>query len=463
MSVSVASCTLEELFSGATIIGSNAHPVEGVLAIPEYQRPYRWQSDQIERLLADYRYYVNEEGGAFYLGSLILHQSADGKLNIIDGQQRLTTLALVAHIQKSCNEIPLRYDSPESQRQIRANWEWLNGQSKILSAAVDLKKIEFTLVITQSEDDAYQFFETQNTGGVRLSGPDIIKAHHLRAIERSLQSRFARQWEKLGDLNPVVNDLLRGRYWERLHFRDLPSHRQMQRTRSTVVSEFAELTKRGPDRSFGPMVRWHQLDGGQVSEVAQSGYAMRQPLNAGMNVVQYLAYFEGLRQRYLVQGVEHLPAFNTFYKDLICAVPGCSYLKKLFDSAILLYLSQFGEADLAVAAKKLFRVVYARRVSNQKSVREKSVPAFVKEAPVLDWIAHSYTPAQSFAKLDSFKLTVDGSNLEINKNSVKKRFMKDVCKFFGIALADDQLANEYGPKLDECIKGLEPAEEQRHV
>ena len=65
-----------------------------------------------------------------------------------------------------------------------AAWHWVREAHNFCTA----RQIEFTLVITQSEDDAYQFFETQNTGGVRLSGPDIIKAHHLRAIDKPLQS-----------------------------------------------------------------------------------------------------------------------------------------------------------------------------------------------------------------------------------------------------------------------------------
>lgn len=459
MSVIVASCSLNTLFGDGVIIGSDGTPIEGVLTIPEYQRPYCWDSKQIKRLLEDYRYFVEKEKGSFYLGSLILHQSEDGKLNIIDGQQRLTTLALLSTLQGVT--LPLSYHSPESQHQIRSNWKWLQNLPEPEPLILDLKKIQFTLVVTQSEDDAYQFFETQNTGGVRLSGPDIIKAYHLRAIKKSSRNRFARKWEELGDLEPVVKALLRGRYWEKLHFREVPSQRQSRSVRDHVVREFAEQTELGPDRSFGPMVRWHQLDGGQISEVAQSGYAMRQPLNAGMNGIHYLAYFEGLRQRYLEHRVEHLPEFSTFYQELIRQLPGCNYLKHLFDSALLLYLSQFGEADLEVAAKKLFRVVYARRVSNQKSVREKSVPAFVKEHPVLDWIAHSYTPEQCMTRLDAFALWVDGSNLDAN--SVKKRFMRSVCDFFKLKITDGQLANEYKRQLNECIKGLKPAKEQRHV
>lgn len=105
MAVVVASCTLDKLFSNESILASDGKVqknVHGMLAIPEYQRPYRWNEEQITRLLKDFKLHQQElndkletEHCPFYLGSVILHQQGD-KLNIIDGQQRLTTMALMS-------------------------------------------------------------------------------------------------------------------------------------------------------------------------------------------------------------------------------------------------------------------------------------------------------------------------------------------------------------------------------
>lgn len=500
MSVEVASCTLAQLFSSQRIACANNTEIVGELAIPEYQRPYRWGEVQIKKLLSDYQLFLDdllqsETLYGYYLGSVILHQSAEnGQLNIIDGQQRLTTLALIIYVQhlsritKATNtsddnkfdcsafELSLSYDSPESQQQIVKNLAWLNEQIKgdyaSQIATFDAHKINLTLVVTRSEDDAYRFFETQNTGGVRLSGPDIIKAHHLRAVERQSQNEFAAKWEALGDLNPVVGSIIKGRYWQKLYNRIVPSHRQPHLVRSAVVNELGESTGKGEDIAFGRFERAYLLDGSQIDKQAQQGYELRQPLNSGVNTIHYLSYFEQLRDKYLQSGLKQkkinvntsdingstLSRFFHFYRNLICQLDGCSYLKGLYDTALLIYISQFGEQQLDIAAKKLFRVIYSPRVSNQKAVRESSISAFVRDTPVLDWITASYTPKMCFDYLDRFSFRADPANLAVDKNSVKKRFVFNVLQHLGIELVKDDsaqaIADNYTAQLDAYILSL---------
>lgn len=487
MAVEVASCTLAQLYSKKSIVSANGTEIHGKLAIPEYQRPYRWGEVQIKKLLSDYQLFLSDLAQSdtaygYYLGSVILHQSAEnGQLNIIDGQQRLTTLALIAYVKSLANqqneldvfELNLSYDSPESQQQIIKNLAWLQQFLKSSNASqiatFDANKINLTLVVTRSEDDAYRFFETQNTGGVRLSGPDIIKAHHLRAIARKNQNEFAAKWEALGDLNPVVALLIKGRYWQKLFNRSVPSHRQPHLVRSAVVHELGESTGKGDDIAFGRFERIYLADGGQIDKQAQQGYELRQPLNSGINTIHYLSYFEQLRSKYLTSVIKNnqvtanntvqvgspLARFFHFYQNLICQLDGCSYVKGLYDTALLIYISQFGEQQLDVAAKKLFRVIYSLRVSNQKAVRENSISAFVRDNPVLDWITASYTPNMCFDYLDRFSFKTDPANLAVDKNSVKKRFIFKVCEYFGIkvitSLAAQELADTYTAKIDDYI------------
>lgn len=474
MSVAVASCTLKQIFDSQSIVASDGSSITGNLAIPEYQRPYRWTEVQVQRLLQDYQHYLKDISQsnadyAYYLGSVILHQSEEhGSLNIIDGQQRLTTLALISYVQSldtdSSFELSLSYDSPESQQQIMHNLAWLQANVSEQLTHFDTNKINLTLVVTRSEDDAYRFFETQNTGGVRLAGPDIIKAHHLRAIERNQQNQFASKWEALGDLNPVVGTLIKGRYWQKLYKREVPSHRQPQRVRAAIVNELGESTNKGEDIAFGRLQRVYKPDGGQIDKQAQQGYEMRQPLNAGINAIHYLTYFEELRSKYLVENnkplnsTKNLTEFNHFYQNLICKLDGCSYVKGLYDTCLLLYISQFGEQHLAIAAKKLFRVVYSPRVNNQKAVREDSISAFVRKNPVLDWIVASYTPEMCFTFLDRFTLNVDPANLAPEKNSVKKRFVFKVLKHLNVTVSKElpaqKLASEFTVHLNKLILTL---------
>lgn len=72
--------------------------------IPVYQRPYSWQTEQIDSLLKDitnsYSEYkeLEEESrikAGLYIGNIILHNKSLNKFDIIDGQQRITTFTLL--------------------------------------------------------------------------------------------------------------------------------------------------------------------------------------------------------------------------------------------------------------------------------------------------------------------------------------------------------------------------------
>lgn len=457
--VSVLTCTAAEILAGKLIVSDDGKNIDGQLSIPEYQRPYCWQDQQLVQLLTDIR--TQKELSShlpYYLGSLILHQDGD-KLNIIDGQQRITTLLLIASLLQQDQTLllinSLEYEHPISQQQIKLNLKWLQScfseQEEYWRNLLDFTKLQFTLVITKTEDDAYRFFETQNTGGVRLGGSDIIKAHHLRAVAPLHQKTFAIQWEALGKLDDTVNALLKGRYWQQIDLRELPSHQQKKQLRDTIVSELAQQTGKGADIAFGRVYRQLGLAGEVSQHLAQQGYELRQPLNAGVNSIRYLSYFRSLYQHYWEKpNFPHLTAYNAFIVWLK-NLEGCGYLEGLYKACLLQYISQFGENQLETAANKLFRVVYSRRVSNQKAVRENSIYAFVRETPVLDWIALSYTPEQCFQYLDSFSLSVDGSNLD--NNSVKKRFMDKVCQFFELSLASEDYKQYFALALTNKVAG----------
>ncbi|WP_265500746.1 DUF262 domain-containing protein [Paracoccus beibuensis] len=64
--------------------------------IPAYQRPYSWEKGNVEQLLDDVweAYVANDE--EYFIGSLITIEREKGRLyDVVDGQQRLTTLNLI--------------------------------------------------------------------------------------------------------------------------------------------------------------------------------------------------------------------------------------------------------------------------------------------------------------------------------------------------------------------------------
>lgn len=65
---------------------------ERQLRIPPYQRPYAWEEEQVDELWSDM---LQATGGSHFMGSLVLTGEDPNLLDVIDGQQRLTTLLVV--------------------------------------------------------------------------------------------------------------------------------------------------------------------------------------------------------------------------------------------------------------------------------------------------------------------------------------------------------------------------------
>ncbi len=70
-------------------------------SVPDFQREYVWQREQVERLLQDlHEEFYDEEGRTlsgpeYFLGSIVACKGEDGTFQLIDGQQRMTTLYLI--------------------------------------------------------------------------------------------------------------------------------------------------------------------------------------------------------------------------------------------------------------------------------------------------------------------------------------------------------------------------------
>ena len=75
--------------------------------IPAYQRPYRWGTEQALLLLDDLEDVLDREGeNQYFLGSVVLVDRGAPKFDVIDGQQRLTTLSIIFALLRDLAESP---------------------------------------------------------------------------------------------------------------------------------------------------------------------------------------------------------------------------------------------------------------------------------------------------------------------------------------------------------------------
>ncbi|GCB35851.1 DUF262 domain-containing protein [Bacteroides faecalis] len=71
--------------------------IEGTFFVPSYQRGYRWSKNEVSQLLDDIEEYLEKKQGAedYYLQPIVVKDKGNNTYELIDGQQRLTTLKLI--------------------------------------------------------------------------------------------------------------------------------------------------------------------------------------------------------------------------------------------------------------------------------------------------------------------------------------------------------------------------------
>lgn len=204
--VDIQICTLEQL-------------LRLPLSIPNYQRIYCWEEQNVKCLLDDvFEHLENAEktNVTYRLGTVILH-SHDGKYDIVDGQQRLITLSLLLYeIGVYPSLLDEKLSSKQSMEYVAYNKFYINKyiQRNLMIKSLKkrlLKSIDFSVLILKntSLDLAYTFFSNLNARGVRLTDYDLLKAHHLRYIPSTLerQSMLAAEvWNKMIEKGRISKD-----------------------------------------------------------------------------------------------------------------------------------------------------------------------------------------------------------------------------------------------------------------
>lgn len=67
---------------------------DGNWAVPRYQRAYAWEERNVRELFSDFETAINDNQPEYFLGSIVVTQSASDRPEIVDGQQRLATISI---------------------------------------------------------------------------------------------------------------------------------------------------------------------------------------------------------------------------------------------------------------------------------------------------------------------------------------------------------------------------------
>jgi len=108
--------------------------------IPVYQRPYSWNETQIETLIRDifisfWGYEKNSPSEPIFIGTMQLSNKANNRQNIIDGQQRITTLTLLLKF------LVNKYPNNEILKNL--DFKWLDSAVNKRQESTKLKEVLF--------------------------------------------------------------------------------------------------------------------------------------------------------------------------------------------------------------------------------------------------------------------------------------------------------------------------------
>jgi len=226
--------------------------------IPTYQRPYAWTTEEADELLNDLMEAERKDpDDPYFLGSIILiKQDGIPESDVVDGQQRLTTLTMLlcvlrelstddnhkseinrfvwqegSEVNETQDEIRLtlrerdrdffrehiqsggsigsllgvdRAGLPDSRMRMIENVEHMHKKLDSLSEAdlwrftlFVLRGCFLVVVAATNRDSAYRIFSVMNTRGLDLSPTDILKAEAIGDLEDRLQGEYAAKWEEL--------------------------------------------------------------------------------------------------------------------------------------------------------------------------------------------------------------------------------------------------------------------------
>lgn len=201
--------------------------------IPVYQRNYAWEEDEITALIKDVYDSLNKDKNAtYYIGTLVTYKRGDAEYEVIDGQQRLTTIYIILKalgikncrnkltygarkISASTIEKLDRYPDlgDEVDSGIRNGYKFAEkaintivGETKRKDfEAYFLHKVHIINYHVPKDVDLNHYFEVMNSRGEQLEKHEIVKSVLSQYLkDRKELATFSRVWEACSEMNIYI-------------------------------------------------------------------------------------------------------------------------------------------------------------------------------------------------------------------------------------------------------------------
>lgn len=388
--------------------------------VPAYQRGYRWGAVEVRRLLDDIR---NSGSDDYYLQPVVVKSRQDGMWELIDGQQRLTTLYLILkylgehHLPSASPAFRLEYETRDGSGDYldeldpekadsnidyfhiyaaySALRSWFENENDPTATAIDLyqalsKRVRVIWYEAPASINSTVLFTRLNLGRIPLTDAELIKAQVLSQVRLNRPDRLievAAQWDS------VERDLRAPEAWAFISGaeEDQPSHIDV------VLDALAGIER---DRTTPPYATFERLSPRIQSE----------PIEFWNDVLaihaQVLGWFGDIvlyhRVGYLVSrnwtlarllGVSHGKSRSEFRERVTAAIredlnlsadglPNLSYTSKASSRALLLM-----NLETSMRAQSRFSFdAYAAGDWSLEHIHAQNSEQLTKEAQWREWI-----------------------------------------------------------------------------
>jgi hypothetical protein len=388
--------------------------------IPPYQRPYKWHKSHVFQLLDDLYENIYISKRTYRVGTLIIHQDENGNHNIVDGQQRLTTLSLILYYLGEKDKLlqNQKYSNEISKNNLIYNYgqikQWFSAKRLEINEEMFLNelkdKCEFVVITVYRQDEAFQLFDTQNSRGKELYPHDLLKAFHLREMDKEGYTdkeieRYVIKWEDylLKENNPLLDILNNHLYRIRKWIKGEPKYSFYK----SDLNEFKgiSLYKKTKYNYEQPL----RILDKTISSISHNfGITQTYPFQIDMRIINgrnffdYVFHYIELKKQ-LLEGNE---TFEKFHSEKCTNYTGSSRIgdmkiRNLFENICLLFVDRFNlEAfNESVYYKEFYKNVYQLRLEN-KAISENSILNHYKAFRFFKSIPKSYSPEE--LKIDLF-------------------------------------------------------------
>ena len=419
--------------------------VEKKLIIPPYQRPYTWGYKNIDKMIEDFNDFLDSNNEEYYMGSILLHREKD-EYNIIDGQQRITSLILLAityNLHDDKNDI--KYENLISKRRIKENYDYLQNYSKHERIKKIFEKICFTVIITDNVDDAFTFFDTQNSRGVQPSVLVLLKAFNLRCVfSKEIQEKCAKEWDNherhdnyhLAEKSEKLEWLIKIFFYRVRNWRgDIKSDfgnydkfrdsftKEMRKSSNQEYQLFASIqNKRIINDEYETIIKSKNFD--------WFNFAVRQPIYQGAGFFNFLNHYSNLLDELMKIEVHNGKNFEYLLK---VHKSGSIYIESFLTMIVLTYYDRFGKENILKFIRIINDILVDIRLTSSRILKQSLEKQFIRceslyiKQNILDFISGAFDSQEVIEWL----LKAEPKSEE-KLSGVRKTFNKNNKEFWGI-------------------------------